>query len=65
VLSFNDPDTHTSDVQIVRAPTSLDLGKLHHVHIIYKEVLHDVVGVQQATRRLEKIMRQPPARNVW
>ncbi|EWC46708.1 hypothetical protein DRE_03953 [Drechslerella stenobrocha 248] len=65
VVSFQDMQTHTSDVQVVKSGTSLDLGKLQYVHIIYKEVLHDVISVETGTGKLEKLIRKPPLRNVW
>ncbi|KAK6520920.1 hypothetical protein TWF506_001159 [Arthrobotrys conoides] len=65
IISFQDPQTHTSDVQVVKSGTSLDLGKLQYIHIIYKEVLHDVISVETGTEKLEKLIRKPPLRNVW
>ncbi|KAK6536759.1 hypothetical protein TWF281_000975 [Arthrobotrys megalospora] len=65
IISFQDPQTHTSDVQVVKSGTALDLGKLQYVHIIYKEVLHDVISVETGTEKLEKLIRKPPLRNVW
>ncbi|KAF3202418.1 hypothetical protein TWF192_004986 [Orbilia oligospora] len=65
IISFQDPKTHTSDVQVVKSGTSLDLGKLQYIHIIYKEVLHDVISVETGTEKLEKLIRKPPLRNVW
>ncbi|EPS44207.1 hypothetical protein H072_1778 [Dactylellina haptotyla CBS 200.50] len=65
VVSFQDSQTHTSDVQVVKCGTSLDLGKLQYVHIIYKEVLHDVISVETGTEKLEKLIKKPPLRNVW
>ncbi|KAK6351357.1 hypothetical protein TWF718_004520 [Orbilia javanica] len=65
IVSFQDPQTHTSDVQVVKSGTALDLGKLQYVHIIYKEVLHDVISVETGTEKLEKLIKKPPLRNVW
>ncbi|KAF3902486.1 hypothetical protein ABW21_db0203127 [Orbilia brochopaga] len=65
IISFQDTQTHTSDVQVVKVNTGLDLGKLQHVHIIYKEVLHDVISVETGTEKLEKLIRKRPLRNVW
>ncbi|RVD88711.1 uncharacterized protein DFL_002887 [Arthrobotrys flagrans] len=65
IISFQDPQTHTSDVQVVKSGTSLDLGKLQYIHIIYKEVLHDVISVETGTEKLDKLIKKPPLRNVW
>jgi uncharacterized membrane protein YjjP (DUF1212 family) len=44
---------------------SIDLGKLYDVHDIYKEVVHDVIGVEEATQRLDAITKAPPRYNKW
>jgi hypothetical protein len=35
------------------ASQGIDLGKLADVHEIYKEVIHDVIGVEEAIQRLD------------
>jgi uncharacterized membrane protein YjjP (DUF1212 family) len=59
IISFDDASTHTTEVRLVRTAQGVDLGKLKDVHEIYKEVLHDVIGVEEATQRLDDIMRKP------
>jgi hypothetical protein len=39
IMSFEDRDTHTSEVKLVRAAQGVDLGKLRDVHEVYKEVV--------------------------
>ncbi|EME87336.1 uncharacterized protein MYCFIDRAFT_201087 [Pseudocercospora fijiensis CIRAD86] len=58
IMSFEDQDTHTSEVKLVKVAQGLDLGKLRDVHEVYKEVVHDKVGVEEATRRLKDVMTQ-------
>lgn len=65
VISFDDAATHTADVKLVKAAQGVDLGRLFEVHQIYKEVIHDVIEVAEATRRLEEIMKRKPRFNVW
>ncbi|EEA27000.1 hypothetical protein TMatcc_004719 [Talaromyces marneffei ATCC 18224] len=65
VISFDDAVTHTADVKLVKAAQGVDLGRLFEVHQIYKEVIHDVIEVAEATRKLEEIMKQKPRFNVW
>ncbi|CAG8953116.1 hypothetical protein HYFRA_00003313 [Hymenoscyphus fraxineus] len=65
ILSFDDPATHTTDVKLVKAAHAVDLGKLKETHEIYKEVVHDVIGVEEATQRLEEIMRSKRKHNAW
>ena len=56
VISFDDKTTHTTEVSMVRTVQGIDLGKLKDVHHVYKEVMHDVIGVGDGTARLDKIM---------
>jgi len=55
IISFDDPDTHTTEVKLVRATQFVNLGKLRDTHSIYKEVVHDIIGVEEAMERLEAI----------
>jgi len=59
LISFDDASTHTTEVRLVRTAQGVDLGKLKDVHEIYKEVVHDVIGVEEATQRLDDIIRKP------
>ncbi|CAG7963070.1 unnamed protein product [Penicillium olsonii] len=59
IISFDDASTHTTEVKVVRSTQGIDLGKLADVHEIYKEVIHDVIGVEEAVTRLDEVMRKP------
>ncbi|EMR72835.1 putative duf1212 domain membrane protein prm10 protein [Eutypa lata UCREL1] len=65
IISFDDRSTHTAEVKIVRTAQGLELGKLKDVHEIYKEVLHDVTGVDEAMNRLSKVMDSGDKYNKW
>lgn len=65
IISFGDSSTHTSDMQIVRTSQGVDLGKLHDTHLVYKEVVHDIIGVEEATQRLSEIMNRAPKHRPW
>lgn len=65
IVSFGDSSTHTSDMQIVRTDQGVDLGKLHDTHIVYKEVVHDIIGVEEATQRLSEIINRKPKHSPW
>lgn len=65
LISFDDSSTHTTEVKIVRVPQGIDLGKLRDVHNIYKDVLHDKIGVDEATEQLDQVMQRPPKFSVW
>lgn len=56
ICAFDDSSIHTSEVKLVRTAQGVDLGKLRDVHEIYKDVVHDRIGVEEATPRLEAIM---------
>lgn len=64
-VSFGDATTHTTDLRLLRYPQGVDLGKLKDVHEIYKEVVHDVIGVEEATARLDEIMARKQKFNKW
>ncbi|KAJ5135055.1 uncharacterized protein N7515_004333 [Penicillium bovifimosum] len=59
IISFDDASTHTTEVKVVRSSQGIDLGKLADVHEIYKEVVHDVIGVEEAIQKLDEIMKSP------
>ncbi|EAW09924.1 threonine/serine exporter family protein [Aspergillus clavatus NRRL 1] len=65
IISFDDASTHTTEVKVVRSPQGVDLGKLSDVHTIYKEVIHDVIGVEEAIQRLEEVMKAKNKYPVW
>ncbi|CAI7614008.1 unnamed protein product [Penicillium discolor] len=58
IISFDDASTHTTEVKVVRSSQGIDLGKLADVHEIYKEVIHDVIGVEEAIQRLDAVMKK-------
>lgn len=58
VISFGDISTHTSEMHIVRTEQGVNLGKLDEVHSLYKEVVHDVKSVVEATSDLDVIMKR-------
>lgn len=65
IVSFDDSTTHTTEVKIVRATQAVNLGKLLDSHQVYKEVVHDTIGVEEAMTRLDVIIRKPNRYNRW
>ncbi|KAL9622180.1 MAG: hypothetical protein Q9204_008050 [Flavoplaca sp. TL-2023a] len=65
IISFDDYRTHTTEVKIVRTNQAIDLGKLREVHEIYKQTLHDMIGVEEAMDWLETVTLQPQRYNRW
>ena len=65
IMSFDDTSTHTTEVKLVKVAQGLDLGKLRDTHEVYKDVVHDMVGVEEATKRLKDVMARPDKHSRW
>jgi uncharacterized membrane protein YjjP (DUF1212 family) len=65
IVAFDDSSVHTSEVKLVRTSQGVDLGKLRDVHEIYKDVVHDRIGVEDATPRLDAIMGRKDKFQAW
>ncbi|KAL1800657.1 hypothetical protein ACET3X_000999 [Alternaria dauci] len=65
IISFDDNLTHTAEVKIVRTAQGVNLGKLKDTHDIYKEVLHDVISLDEALDRLDKVINAKDRHPRW
>ena len=65
IISFGDAAWHTTDVRIVRCAQAVNLAKLYDTHAIYKEVIHDMIGVEEAISRLDKVNSRKNRFNKW
>jgi uncharacterized membrane protein YjjP (DUF1212 family) len=65
IISFDDVLTHTAEVKIVRTTQGVNLGKLKDTHEIYKEVLHDVISLDEALTRLSEVINAEAQHPVW
>ncbi|KAF7713619.1 Uncharacterized protein PECH_006242 [Penicillium ucsense] len=65
IMSFDDPTTRTAEVKLVRMAQGIDLGRLADTHNVYKNVVHDLIGVEEATQELDEIMSRKPRFNKW
>lgn len=65
IISFDDEETHTTEVKIVRSAQGVDLGKLRDAHEIYKLVVHDLISVDEAMSRLDCVVTTKPKFNKW
>ncbi|PWY86658.1 DUF1212 domain membrane protein [Aspergillus heteromorphus CBS 117.55] len=65
IMSFDDPTTRTAEVKLVRVVQGVDLGRLAETHNVYKNVVHDMIGVEEAIQELDFIMKRPPRFNKW
>ncbi|KAK2741125.1 hypothetical protein FQN57_005726 [Myotisia sp. PD_48] len=64
-ISFNDSTTHTTELKMRRCEQGVDLGRLEDVHEIYKDVVHDMIGVEEAMRLLDNVHAQKPRYNMF
>ena len=65
IVSFDDSKTHTAEVKLVKASERVDLGKLRDVHNVYKLVVHDEIGVEEAIKQLDGIRDKPKKFKLW
>ena len=65
IISFDDRTTHTTEVKLVRATQSVNLGKLGDTHAVYKMVVHDRMDLEKAMERLDKIIKADDEYNDW
>lgn len=62
LVSFGDATTHTSETRLIRVAQGLNLAKLHATHLIYKEVVHDLMSLEEASSHIDQILR---SKNVY
>lgn len=60
IMSFDDPSTRTTEVKLVRVGQGVDLARLSDTHLIYKNVIHDVIGIEEAVQDLDDVMKKIP-----
>lgn len=65
IVSFGDASTRTSEMHLVRCDQGVNLSKLHDVHRIYKEVVHDKKGVEEAAAEIDEILSRRPRYPPW
>ncbi|KAH6695612.1 pheromone-regulated membrane protein [Plectosphaerella plurivora] len=65
IISFDDRSTHTTEVRIVRTAQGIDLGRLKDTHHVYKEVIHDVIGAEEGTAKLEELIGRRDKFHAW
>ncbi|KAI0465468.1 hypothetical protein LJB42_000704 [Komagataella kurtzmanii] len=56
LVSFGDAATRTSEMQLVKCSQGLNLGKLDEAHKIYKDVVHDIIGVEEASFKIDELL---------
>jgi uncharacterized membrane protein YjjP (DUF1212 family) len=65
IMSFDDSSTRTAEFKLIRMSQGVDLGRLADTHSVYKNVVHDLIGVEEAAKQLEDIMNRKPKFPTW
>lgn len=65
VMSFDDPSTRTTEFKLLRVPQGVNLARLADTHRVYKNVMHDIIGVEEAISELEEIINRKPRFGKW
>ncbi|KAG0147269.1 hypothetical protein CROQUDRAFT_43132, partial [Cronartium quercuum f. sp. fusiforme G11] len=60
IFSFQDEATHTSETKFIKQSPNVDLGKLTDLATLHWEVVHDKIGVQEASAEISRLMRAKP-----
>jgi uncharacterized membrane protein YjjP (DUF1212 family) len=65
LISFDDYETHTAEVKLVKETQGVDLGRFHDIFDIYKNVIHQVSDVTEAIDDLNRVMASKPRYSIW
>ncbi|KAI0034665.1 hypothetical protein K488DRAFT_77075 [Vararia minispora EC-137] len=57
LISFDDQATYTSNIQLIKQGSALDLAKLTFAYKTYWAVIHDEISVKEASAELDELMR--------
>ncbi|KAF9479707.1 DUF1212-domain-containing protein [Pholiota conissans] len=60
IMSVWNNDMQSMKTYFVRSRGRIALTSLHRVHQIYRDVLHDNIGVEAGTNALRQLLRSPP-----
>ena len=60
LTSFGNVEARASKTYFVKSGGGLDLGKVHAVHTIYRQIVHDVIGADEGARKLTDLLRSKP-----
>jgi uncharacterized membrane protein YjjP (DUF1212 family) len=65
ICSFYDPEFEGPNTQLVQVNGSLDLGILHQIHLIYRDVVHDEISAKVGTTLLNELLVSKPIYGSW
>lgn len=60
IIAFQDPDTHTSELKIIKQGSGLNIHKLKCLAILHWEVMHDKISVTDASTEISRLMTAKP-----
>ncbi|THH04384.1 hypothetical protein EW145_g5560 [Phellinidium pouzarii] len=59
-ISFGLPEKHASQTLFIKSDVSLDLGRIHETHVVYRAVVRDEITASEGRARIEKLLTRPP-----
>ncbi|TDL17473.1 DUF1212-domain-containing protein [Rickenella mellea] len=65
LISFQDASTSTSSLKFIRQASALNLGKLQDAYDLYWDVIHDKIGVGEAAKSFDILMKEKPRYGGW
>jgi len=65
LISFDDYETHTAEVKLVKETQGVDLGRFNDIFEIYKNVIHQVADVSEAMGDLNEVMARKERYSAW
>jgi uncharacterized membrane protein YjjP (DUF1212 family) len=65
LISFDDTATSTSNVNLIRQGSALDIDKLQDAYQLHFGVIHDEMSVREASAALDGIMTRAPYYSFW
>lgn len=65
IMAFDDTSTRTTEFKLVRVAQGVDLARLSDSHLIYKNVIHDVIGIEEAVQALDEVVNSNPRFPKW
>jgi uncharacterized membrane protein YjjP (DUF1212 family) len=65
LISFDDYETHTAEVKLVKETQGVDLGRFNDIFEIYKNVIHQVADVSEAMGDLIEVMARKERYSTW
>lgn len=59
-VSFGNAEQKSSETCLIKSSVGISLGRIHGVHNIYRQVLHDDMYATDGMKELRKMLKAPP-----